>query len=159
MVCKNCGYSNRDGVGFCRHCGIPLKEKSRRAAKRASSVKKAQKVYEEPRGEFSLDSLNDAVPPDTREREEERTPKRGGNFKTATIAIGIIVIACVAAFCVFAFDLVSLPGSGGDITVDSVDAAITDTPAPDPTPTLTPVPTVAPTPTKDYGSLFIIPSD
>lgn len=152
MVCKNCGYNNRDGVGFCRHCGILLKEKSRRSA-RVKAAKKAKR-YEDSR-EPSLSPPDGAISPDAK---EETIPGRGKNFRSATIAIGIFVIACFAAFCIFAFDLLIFPGSGGSITVDS-SAAASETPGPKLTPSPTPVPTVATSPADDYGSLFVVPAD
>lgn len=142
MVCKNCGYNNRDGVDFCRHCGVSLKVKSRRRARpgpTAVKVERHAQIY----GDF-LNTRNAEMPPHTQEDEEERLPRGGGSFSSAAAAIGIFVIACFIVFFVFAFDILKLPGSGGSITVDS-SAVSSETPSAEPTAAFTPVPTIAPT--------------
>lgn len=141
MVCKNCGYNNRDGVDFCRHCGISLKEKSRRPVRPGTSAVKAER-YAQTHEDF-LNARKTVMPPHAQEGEEERTPRSGANLRSATAATGILVAACFIAFCLFAFDILKLPGSGGNVTVDS-SAAVSEAPAEKPTLMFTPVPTITP---------------
>ncbi len=149
MVCKNCGYMNRDGVEFCRHCGISLKEKSRRTIKvRASAPKprpsaKEANIFAEDE-DFSFTPRN-KKPHKARYGEEERIQRGGANYKAATVAIGIFVIVCVIAFGIFVFDIPIFPGDGGKIKIESITVP-TDIPSQETAPEFTPVPTVASSP-------------
>lgn len=146
MVCKSCGYINRDGVEFCRHCGIPLKGKPR-GAERVRAVKAVEKYYE-PYVESAKDPHNTVKPPKARPEEEERLPRSSNRFRAAITAIGIFVIACVIIFCLFSFDILVFPGSGGNISVDSL-ADPSETPVLEPTAATKPVPTIAQTSVKN----------
>ncbi len=138
MVCKSCGYINRDGVEFCRHCGITLKEKKRRPVKVRASAKKESRYAEI--SEYSLTAPNKKTP-ESHQEEEERMPRGGVNYKKATIAAGIVVFVCVIAFCIFAFDIPALFRPGGSVIIESI-TVTSNTPEPEPTPSFTPVPTV-----------------
>lgn len=140
MVCKSCGYINRDGVEFCRHCGIPLKDKSRGAA-RVRAVKATERYYE-PYDVSAKAKRDTSKPPKARAEEEERIPRSRNKLRTATLAIGIFIMACFIAFCLFSFDILVFPGSGGNAAADSM-AAPTETLPSEPTAAPTPVPTVA----------------
>lgn len=147
MICKNCSYNNTDGVDFCRHCGIPLKKNPPRPSKMVKHTAKREQARYEERSDFNDNparNVNVVIPSSANEEEaQERAPRSGGAFKTATTAIGILMIICVIAFCIFVFDIIELPESGGSIAVDST-TSLSETPAPELSPSFTPVPTVNP---------------